>query len=350
MVDQSYRSAFDNPYVALVIGAAVSLDVIALTFSSPNIFMADRRVWRRWALYNACWHAGLLIVYLVAIDLFSVAAQYLGWLLEDLARSLPNWLRALRQFFAWMSDKFRSHAIIYAAVFAMAYVWRQYSFKIVGVPTRPLIDEAPFFLRRLFKRKAAQIENKDSRWFWHLSSCLVAVDMLALAAVIKSGEKLIQFPNGFDRFEGDIHVLHDRLLSSLNWRFLVGTVLVTFAVFVVVGLFCYLSTIMSRKFWTIPTSERSAELSGIVVVFLLKLLEPLIIFYFIIHSMAFLATGVPLHSPAFLLGSAFLVAALIQFVGFNRIVDAARMQAAAVWNSDRTSSGLDTPAGEPADA
>ena len=62
---------------------------------------------------------------------------------------------------------------------------------------------------------------------------------------------------------------------------------------------------------------------------LLRLLEPLVIFYFIVHSMAFLATGVPLHSPAFLLGSSFLVAALVQYAKFSEIVAAARHQVEA---------------------
>ena len=106
-----------------------------------------------------------------------------------------------------------------------------------------------------------------------------------------------------------------------------GTMVVTIAVFIVVGVFCYLSSLMSKQFWSISQTSERSELSAIVIVFILKLLEPLIIFYFIIHSMAFLATGVPLHSPAFLLGSAFLVAALIQFVGFDKIIEAAKMQA-----------------------
>lgn len=310
----------------MLIGAAVSLDVIALTFSSPRIFSNGKSVWARWAKYNAGWHAGLLLFYLIVIDIISVAAQYIGFFISI---PLPDWLGFIKEFFIWLSDRFRSHIVIYAAIFAMAFVWRQYSFKILGVPTKPLIADAPVFLRWLFRKRQDEIKNPDSKWYWHLSACLVAVDMIALAAVVKSGEKLIQFPRGFDKFEGNLSTLNEKLVDSFNLTFLAGTIVVTLAVFIIVGILCYLSSYMSKTFWSAARLEESSELTPTVVIFLLKLLEPLIIFYFIIHSMAFLSTGVPLHSPAFLLGSGFLVAALIQYAGLDNIVQASAEQAEA---------------------
>ncbi len=320
------QSAFENPYIALLIGAAVSLDVIALTFSSPRVYSGSRSVWRRWAKYNAGWHAGLLLFYLLAIDVLSVIAQYIGFAISI---PLPDWLGFIAIFFEWLSDRFRSHIVIYASIFAMAFVWRQYSYKIIDVPTKPLVDNAPVFLRWLFHRRRPQVTDPDSAWFWHLSACLVAVDMIALAAVVKSGEKLIQFPRGFDKFEGSLDTLNAKLMASFNIQFLAGTFVVTAAVWIIVGLLCYVSCHISRLYWSNAERFKSDDSTSTIVVFILKILEPLIIFYFIIHSMAFLATGVPLHSPAFLLGAGFLVAALLQYVGLSEVVRAASEQASA---------------------
>jgi len=321
-----HQSAFENPYIALLIGAAVSLDVIALTFSSPRVYSGDKSVWLRWAKYNAGWHAGLLLFYLLAIDVISVIAQYIGYFLSI---PLPDWLGFIATFFEWLSERFRSHIVIYASIFAMAFVWRQYSYKIVDVPTKPLVENAPLILRWLFRKRRPQGANPDTQWFWHLSACLVAVDMIALAAVVKSGEKLIQFPQGFDKFEGSFEALNAKLAASFSINFLAGTFIVTAAVFTIVGALCFISCYVSKLFWSTAERKTSDDLTSTIVVFLLKILEPLIIFYFIIHSMAFLATGVPLHSPAFLLGSGFLVAALLQFVGLSEVVKAATAQASA---------------------
>lgn len=320
--------AFENPLVAVLVGVAVSLDVMALTFCSSHIYLADRKTWWRWAKYNAGWHAGLLLTYLVIIDLVSVVLQYVGVLVS---LDLPDWLVALAPIWRWLAERFRSHIVVYAAIAAMAYVWYQYSNKVRAVPTSPSADQAPVWLRRLFAPHAESLTKTTSPWFWHLSACLVAVDMLALAAVIKSGEKLVQFPKGFDRFEGSLHQLNEKILASFDLSFLSATLLITGAVFVVVGLLCYASAKISRSFWTNRLIHEDEDYAGVVAKFVvigLKLLEPLVIFYFIIHSMAFLATGVPLHSPAFILGAGFLVAALIEFVGFKKIIEASEEQIA----------------------
>lgn len=321
-----FESTFHNPWVALLIGTAVSLDVIALTFCSTHIYRADPRTWRRWAKYNACWHAGLLLTYLILIDVFAVAAQYLGLLLTF---DLPPWLAVFKTPWEWFRDRFNSHIVVYAAALAMMYVWFQYTSKIISRPTSPDPKESPFFLRKHFYRHQAKLRDPNSRVFWNLSACLVAVDMLALAAVVKSGEKLIQFPEGINARETTIHQLNERVSQSFNPTFLAATITVTIAVFVVVWLLCLLSAYLSRRFWSDLASSDSfgqGAVAATFIVVLLRLLEPLVIFYFIVHSMAFLATGVPLHSPAFLLGSSFLVAALVQYSKFSEIVAAARDQ------------------------
>jgi len=319
-----YTSALENPYVAILVGAAVSLDVVALTFCSSRIYTSGPQTWLRWAKYNASWHAGLLLIYLILIDSLSVSAQYVGYILQ---LDLPSWLEFLRPFWTWLSEKFRMHAIVYAALIAMAWVWRQYCTKVVSVPNAPSIEEAPFFLRGMFRRSKPDISSQDSPWFWHLSACLVAVDMLALAAVIKSGEKIIQFPKGYDHFEGSLSDVNEKIVSSFNQSFLVGSFITTVAVFIIVGLLCYASAYISKNFWkNLRESGDQKNLMAVFIVVALRLLEPLVIFYFIIHSMAFLATGVPVHNPAFLLGSGFLMAALIQYVGFEHIIEASQAQ------------------------
>lgn len=320
------ESAFQNPYIALLVGTAVSLDVIALTFCSAHIYSSDRKTWLRWAKYNAAWHGGLLLTYLLFIDVLSVVAQYAGLLLS---MQLPPWLAWIAPVWGWIADKFRSHIVVYAAIAAMAYVWHQYSRKIRAVPTRPEVREAPLFLRWTFMNRAAELSNPNSRWAWHLSACLVAVDMLALAAVIKSGEKLVQFPRGITSDNVDWAVLNRDVANSLDSEFLLATLTITLAVFLIVGIFCFAAAKISQVFWSNIAQEEGENhrvIAANFIVVALKLLEPLVIFYFIIHSMAFLATGIPLHSPAFILGSGFLVAALVQYVGFKEIVGASSQQ------------------------
>jgi hypothetical protein len=322
----SADSVFNNPLIALLIGAAVSLDVIALTFCSSHIYKSGPKVWRRWAKYNAGWHAGLLIFYLLVIDIAAVFTQYVGVFISI---PVPDWLTWLQPIWAWFGDRFRSHVVVYAAIAAMCYVWYQYSKKVYAVPTDPDLGEAPFFLRPLFRRGGSSLSDSNSRWFWHLSCCLVAVDMLALAAVVKSGEKLIQFPRGIEVGSLTVGELTGKIIDSFDSSFFIATATVSAAVFVVVYLLCLFASKASKGFWTTlaaRSKDKNRKLTAVFIVLSLKLLEPFVIFYFIIHSMAFLATGVPLHSPAFLLGSGLLVAALIQYVTFTRIVDASTEQ------------------------
>ena len=322
----SAESAIQNPLIALLIGAAVSLDVIALIFCSAHIYQSKRKVWMRWAKYNAGWHAGLLIFYLLVIDIGAVLVQYLGVLLS---LPLPDWLNFFAPAWLWLADKFRSHIVVYAAIIAMAYVWYQYSNKVRAVPTNPNINETPFFIRPIFSRGSGKLKDLNSPWFWHLSACLVAVDMLALAAVVKSGEKLIQFPRGLEVENLDATELAVRINDSFDLTFFWATLTVTTAVFIVVFFLCLFAAKISNIFWLNLADDDMSDdkiLSAGFIVVALKLLEPLVIFYFIIHSMAFLVTGVPLHSPAFILGSGFLVAALVEYVTFNAIVVASKAQ------------------------
>lgn len=322
----SAESVFNNPLIALLIGAAVSLDVIALTFCSAHIYNSGPKVWKKWAKYNAGWHAGLLIFYLLVIDIGAVLAQYIG---VYVSIPLPDWLAWLAPLWTWIGDRFRSHIVVYAAIAAMGYVWYQYSKKVYAVPTEPDIGEAPFFLRSIFRRGGISLSNPNSKWFWHLSCCLVAVDMLALAAVVKSGEKLIQFPRGIEVGSLTLGELTGRVIDSFDTAFFLATATVSTAVFFVVFALCLLASKASKGFWTTLATRANYEshkLTAVFIVLALKLLEPFVIFYFIIHSMAFLATGVPLHSPAFLLGSGLLVAGLIQYVTFARILAASTEQ------------------------
>ena len=314
---------------------AVSLDVIALTFCSSQIYNADKSVWRRWSFVNAGWHAGLLLFYLAVIDLVSVLDQYLGVVLE---LELPDFLKMFQPYVSWLAEKFRSHIVVYVSIFAMGYVWWQYCSKVVGEPTTPSAGDAPFFLRRYFRQPKIDSSDKSSSWFWHLSACLVAVDMLALAAVVKSGEKLIQFPQGFTDIESDFSALNEKIVGSLNVDFFQATLVITVAVYLIVALLCYLSAKLSNRFWrsiAASTIDDDQITTALFIVVTLRLLEPFVIFYFIIHSLAFLATGVPIHSPAFLLGSALLVAALIQYVGFGAILTASSNQVGAAAASSR---------------
>lgn len=321
-----YESALQNPYIALLVGVAVSLDVIALTFCSWRIYSSEWRTWARWGKYNAGWHAGLLLLYLILIDLASVGVHYIAALLNI---DISDYLGFLAPAWTWISEKFRSHIVVYAALGAMGWVWFQYGKKVVGVPTAPQVEEAPALIRPIFRRGAERLSDPDSRWFWHLSACLVAIDMLALAAVIKSGEKLLQFPRGFDGLSGSFSEINADIANAFNAKFLLASLWAIIAVFCVVWILCILSAFLSRYFWKNIAETIDVRRNNTMAVFIvvaLRLLEPLVIFYFIIHSMAFLATGVPLHNPAFLLGSGFLIAALIQYVGFGNLIDAAQAQ------------------------
>lgn len=56
----------------------------------------------------------------------------------------------------------------------------------------------------------------------------------------------------------------------------------------------------------------------------LRLLEPLLIFFFLMESIAYLATGLAIGNAAMFIGAGFLVAALVQSIGMRPILDAVR--------------------------
>ena len=334
-------------WVSVIIGLAVSLDVVALTFCSPQIVFGTNRQRVSWSVLNGLWHAGLLLCYLLFIDFLAVGLQLFGFWLN---LELPDFLSFFRPAYEWFTDRFRSHIILYASTIGMAFVWYQYSYKVVSTPTDPSFDDVPRYLRWIFRvlglvyplvPKILRSSSRERFVRLNLACCLVAVDMLALAAVIKSGEKALQFPDGISKIESTFASVIDKISASLDLDFMFRTAEVTLLTLLIVSVTCYVGTIAARTFWSRIEDDGAGEAeTAMIIVLAMKIFEPLVIFYFIIHGTAFIATGVPIHNPAFVLGSALLVAALIQYVGFAEIVKSSSNQARAGLNPHKASAGL----------
>mgnify|MGYP001498560282 CR=1 FL=1 len=324
-------------WVPLVIGVAVSLDVAALTFCSPHIFRAKHSIWLKWAALNGLWHSFLLLSYLAIIDIFSVCIQLLIFVLTTL--DIENYFAFLSEPYNWLVARFRTHIVLYAAVAGMAFVWSQYVGKISSTPTDPQDSDLPWYLRPLFgvigfgysplRRMGLVGGSKRSFVTANLAACLVAVDMIALAAVIKSTDKLLEFPQGLDYSYASLTGVWAQIRNSFDADFAARTILVVALVFAVVSICCYFTILIAREFWKrLTEKEKLAHTDqAFLAVLAMRVLEPLVIFYFIMYSTAFIATKIPMHSPAFVIGSAFLVAALVMFVGIDVIIKASRSQA-----------------------
>lgn len=284
----------------VIAGAVVSLDVSGLTLSKSRYFHDHPDEIRAWWLSNSIWHAGLLLIYIAVISgVFGFFPEFLLGI-ADLVREILARLRIdleFTEYFSAVAQSIVVHAPVLLGIFALCILWSTYSDKIVSVPSsgsigslspvaRLAFNIGDLCIRLLLKKKLT--ESRLVRLvYWQAQAALVAVDMLALAALLKSMQ----------------------VLNAWN-----ASLLVCAIVFIVVGLLTaaagnYGRTAYARMNSSPESQWRRKSQDWILVS--IRLGEPFLIFYFAIQLVAFLIFGRQIHSVSFFLASALLVAALV---------------------------------------
>ena len=294
------------PYYA-VIGLIVSMDVMALTIAKKTTYSDGRQALIGWAALNATWHGGLLVLY---VFFFQYAVEFFEWLLnaiDFLIRYLPSFL--VPEQFIWFVAKLRLHVFSMFAALAITLVWVTYSAKILDTPLQPGVERLPFWLRPIFRLLRGRAENGASHIFSvNLQAALVAVDMLALAALIKASDQTAS--------------VEDKAMM-------------TFIVAISVFLLTLGSAAFARRKFAgdplpadgddEPASSQGRAAAKLWILVTLRLVEPLLIFYFLIQLLANMATGIQIDSPALLFAAVLMVGAIVQMHGLARICDAVQL-------------------------
>lgn len=303
--------------VFLAVGAIVSLDVAGLTLSKVGTFAREGRSVQLWAFTNACWHAGLLFVYILVISgIFTFSFAFFE-VLEDLLLAIVAQLAFIK---VDLGDYVRSvfglieeHAKLILGLISLYIVWRTYSEKIVGEPTLGRTEDLPTLAKTVYDILEICIRSLplpgakrfNARVFlrWQAQAALVAVDMLALAALMKA--------MGY--------------LESLGRQItLVGLVFaIVFALTLFIGIWG------RRKYAELQETlghaqNRQADSGGQAdedaihakctwdwIIVSLRLIEPWLIFYFVLELMSFLIFEERIHSVGFLFGSTLLLFGLV---------------------------------------
>jgi hypothetical protein len=294
----------DKFFYYAAVGLIVSMDVMALTLAKPSTFRDPWPTLIKWAALNAAWHAGLLVIY---VFFFDVLVDGFKWTLNmiDLDWIRINLPAFLADILVWTIAKLRLHIFTIFAFVAMILVWQTYSSKIVDKPLVPDVARLPFWIRPAF----AWLNRMTSHDLFNLNlqAALVAVDMLALAALIKASAT-----------ETD---------ASVNKFFMTIVVGASVFVFTWACIWFARNKLSEDRVYIDGTgnqpSDQGRAAAKMWILVTLRLLEPLLIFYFLIQLLATMATRIQVDSPALLFAAVLLVLAIIQIHGLARICDAA---------------------------
>jgi hypothetical protein len=286
----------------VVVGMVVSLDVAGLTLSKSRQFHESPRQLTSWALSNAAWHSGLLLIYIFAIS--------------GLVRFVPSFLRSIPDLLNWIAQRFpvidllylryvvlvtrslTQHASVILGLIALGILWLTYSSKVISRPGFGGLHELPPLARLVFDvvdlmlRLISGRGRADSELvrilFWQAQAALVAVDMLALATLLKA-----------------MHLLD-------TWQ---TCLLVCIVVFVCVAGLATLAGRMGMRAYR-AIEEDSSDPRNIAhtrnwILVSIRLAEPYLIFYFALQLVAFLIFGEQIHSVTFFFAAALLVFGLV---------------------------------------
>jgi len=282
----------------MLIGVIVSLDVAGLTASKAATYVGSVKSQFWWAGRNAFWHAAMLAGYgLAAVGFFDwIVKGGLEWLIANLRYfDFALWLVPLLV-------EIRMHFGVMFALLAIFVVWNIYRKKILE---NPLVAEREAhgdtshldWQRRLIHWALAKLRIFSPGFIARqMESVAVAVDMLALAFLLKA----------LDQFRESSFVV---LQISL----------VIFAtVFVTVLLVAF---ILRTKFTEVLKSEEiDGKRSINRVLLLIRILEPLLIFYFVCELLCFVVWGRMSSSSLFFIAAGVLTYALVRSVKLHNIV------------------------------
>ena len=110
-----------------IVGAIVSLDVTGLTLSKSLKFAKEKRSIFWWAITNACWHAGLLTVYILIFHgFFEFSLDFLDELKKILLHvaSFFDFIKLdLKEYVVVLFDLINQHAKLMLGLIALFIVW-----------------------------------------------------------------------------------------------------------------------------------------------------------------------------------------------------------------------------------
>jgi hypothetical protein len=300
--------------IFFIVGAVVSLDVAGLTLTQTDRFVNEERSILLWAITNGFWHAALLFAYILVIsEIFHVSFNLLDWLgyyIKELAFLKEIFGVNYALFAASILNLFKEHIFIILGLVTLIIVWTTYSSKITETPDLGDREKLPMLAKFLYDvlelafsiRKIERIYPKNVSDFlhWQAQAALVAVDMLALAALMKA----MGYMNTFE---------HQITLVII--------------VFFTVSAICLLVGVKAKRRY--KTFQMGAKANVDVgqdaknwLLITIRIAEPMFIFYFTLELIAFLIFEERKQSVAFVLGAGLLLIALIRRHGLLAIVAA----------------------------
>lgn len=287
----------DNIVFYIVIGLIVSMDAMALTVARESTYTGTQPYLAKWAALNAAWHGGLLLFYMFILHLILKGAK------DALSGINYTWLLAnipkLADEIIWFVEKLKIHFSAIFATITIIFVWLTYSKKVIDTPLEPKLENTQSWIRHVF-RPLKKILNHEL-FADNLQAAIVAVDMLALAAMIKATNQTTS--------------TKEKLLMTL---------VVSLCVF----LFTLLAAMLARKKLAETASKENSrtkihqqQLAKIWILITLRLAEPLFVFYFLLQLLAWLATGIHMDSIALWVAASLMVAAIIETHGLTKIIE-----------------------------
>lgn len=281
----------------LLIGAIVSLDVAGLTAVKLETYTSKIDHALRWASQNAFWHAILLLIY----GVLTVAIA--DWALPRVFFELIEWLRQVGapQLVRDIVAEVGNHIFVILAVLTISLVWGAYVGKVVENP----FDVSPKdegSQRRLVRWLMTKLRLNRDFIGRQLQAMAVAMDMLALAFLMRS----------LDLFRAPSHLESYLRVATISLLIFVAVFFVTVTT----------AAIFRRQFRALVTEARAApenETALAMVIFIIRLVEPLLIFYFLCEMMSYTVWRHISSSSVLFIGAALLVVALTKKVGISNI-------------------------------
>ena len=339
--------------IFLLVGFVVSLDVAGLTLSLSSDFSRGRSR-AGWSLVNAFWHSLLLLFYILLISGI-LGALDLSWAREPIVAFIQLVLRIIRPIFEWLISWYalpenlveysgwvvqmlREHAALIAGLVTLLITWSTYSRKLVSEPSLGQKEELPALARAVFALVAIITSwthglgrpspgSVRESITTHAQAALVAVDMLALAAIMKSVGYLETFTHKSTLIACVFATvfLTTYAVASYGRKYFIelsgasasqqsaGAPAGTPATQLSAGSSAHAAVLSPTQ---VPRPTVASIDSDVVVMqwwkVSLRLLEPLFIFYFAVQLLTFLLSGEQVHSVGFFVGSFLLVVALVR--------------------------------------
>ncbi len=282
-------------------------------------------------MINASWHFSLLVAYVIAIKLSLnfIDIGFLKWI-TPFTQWISSILHSINlgfnpEYVEVVISALNLHLGLIFGCITLAIIWRIYLKKIVAVPEDGGPDQlqplalAVYGVLALTKKKSLKdpvsTRRAEQSMYDHLQAALVAIDMLALAALMKAMGYL------------------DTTRGILGISFSVfGVVFIAawFFAFYARHIFSSQSPESGSYKGTDTEAEKNNRLKRKALLWQLttmRVVEPLLIFYFSLELVALVIFKERIHSVGFFFGALCLVLGLVSVHSFPKVVDSSSRMA-----------------------